>query len=195
MNEKLRVSLNEESYEMLQRRKDELAQTGNKITWSHALNDCMKTLNELTEKHSSLVQQHEGLLRHFRATVAPLSEHPHVRETVDLLNIKEKKGIKKEIRTPQTAKRGKHLLPKDFAPPRSIAKEAGVDHEGALECFADGANSQRKKYTDWTACFRNACRSWLKEKFPHLRRTPIKAQGNTEILRNEDMSDTRPPLV
>ena len=195
MNEKLRVSLNEESYEMLQRRKDELAQTGTKITWSHASNDCMKTLNELTEKHSSLVQQHEGLLRHFRATVAPLSEHPHVRETVDLLNIKEKKGIKKEIRTPQTAKRGKHILPKDFAPPRSIAKEAGVDHEGALECFADWANSQGKKYTDWTACFRNACRSWLKEKFPHLRRTPIKAQGNTEILRNEDMSDTRPPLV
>ncbi len=180
---------------MLQRRKDELAETGNKISWSHALNDCMKTLNELTEKHSSLVQQHEGLLRHFRATVAPLSEHPHVRETVDLLNIKEKKGIKKEIRTPQTAKRGKHYLPKDFAPPRSIAKEAGIDYEGAMESFADWANSRGKKYTDWTACFRNACRSWLKEKFPHLRRTPIKPHGSTEILRNEDMSDTRPPLV
>ena len=194
MNEKLRVSLNEQSYEMLQRRRSELAETGNKISWSHALNDCLKTLNELTEKHSSLVQQHEGLLRHFRATVAPLSEHPHVRETVDLFNIKEKKGIKKEIRTPQTAKRGKHYLPKDFAPPRSIAKEAGIDYEGAMESFADWANSRGKKYTDWTACFRNACRSWLKEKFPHLRRTPIKPHGNTEILRNEDMSDTRPPL-
>jgi len=195
MNEKLRVSLNEESYEMLQRRRSELAQTGNKITWSHALNDCMKTLNELTEKHSSLVQQHEDLLRHFRATVAPLSEHPHVQETVDLLNIKEKKGIKKEIRTPQAAKRGKHLLPKDFAPSRSIAKEAGIDYEGAMECFADWANSQGKKYTDWTACFRNACRSWLKEKFPHLRRVPIKSRGDSQILRNEDMNDTRPPLA
>jgi len=195
MNEKLRVSLNEHSYEMLQRRKDELAQTGNKITWSHALNDCLKTLNELTEKHSSLVQQHEELMRHFHATPAPLSRlSSRTRETVDL-KYKEKKGIKKEIRTPQAAKRGKHLLPKDFAPPRSIAKEAGVDYEGAVECFADWANSQGKKYTDWTACFRNACRSWLKEKFPHLRRTPIKPQGSTEILRNEDMSDTRPPLV
>lgn len=195
MNEKLRVSLNEESYEMLQRRKDELAQTGNKISWSHALNDCLKTLNELREKHSSLVQQHEDLMRHFHATSAPLSRlSSRTRETVDI-NIKEKKCIKKETEAPQAPKRGKHLLPKDFAPPRSIAKEAGVDHEGAMECFADWANSQGKKYTDWTACFRNACRSWLKEKFPHLRRTPIKAHGNTEILRNEDMSDTRPPLV
>ena len=85
MNEKLRVSLNPESYEMLQRRKDELAQTGNKITWSHALNDCMKTLNELTEKHSSLVQQHEELMRHFHATPAPLSRlSSRTRETVDL---------------------------------------------------------------------------------------------------------------
>ena len=194
MNEKLRVSLNPESYEMLQRRKDELAETGNKISWSHALNDCMKTLNELTEKHSSLVQQHEELMRHFHATPAPLSRlSSRTRETVDI-NIKEKKCIKKETEAPQAAKRGKHLLPKDFAPSRSIAKEAGVDYEGAVECFADWANSQGKKYTDWTACFRNACRSWLKEKFPHLRRTPIKPHGSTEILRNEDMSDTRPPL-
>ena len=185
---------------MLQRRKDELAQTGNKISWSHALNDCLKTLNELTEKHSSLVQQHEELMRHFHATPAPLSRHSsYVRETVDL-NIKEKNiYTKKETSTPQTKvppkKRRLHLLPKDFSPPRSIAKEAGIDYEGAMESFADWANSRGKKYTDWTACFRNACRSWLKEKFPHLRRAPIQPHGNTEILRNEDMSDTRPPLV
>lgn len=193
MNEKLRVSLNEQSYEMLQRRKDELAQTGNKITWSHALNDCMKTLNELTEKHSSLVQQHEELMRLFHATLAPLSRlSSRTRETVDI-NIKEKKCIKKEIAPPK--KRGLHLLPKDFAPPQHIAQEAGIDYQGALECFTDWANSKGKKYKDWTATFRGACKSWLKERYPHLRRTPIKAQGNTEILRNEDMSDTRPPLV
>ena len=193
MNEKLRVSLNPESYEMLQRRKDELAQTGNKISWSHALNDCMKTLNELTEKHSSLVQQHEELMRHFHATPAPLSRlSSRTRESVDL-KYKEKKCIKKEIPAPK--KRGLHLLPKDFAPPQHIAQEAGIDYQGALECFSDWANSKGAKYKDWTAAFRGACRSWLKEKFPHLRRTPIKAQGNTEILRNEDMSDTRPPLV
>ena len=193
MNEKLRVSLNEQSYEMLQRRKDELAQTGNKITWSHALNDCMKTLNELTEKHSSLVQQHEELMRLFHATLAPLSRlSSRTREPVDR-NIKEKKCIKKEIAPPKT--RGLHLLPKAFAPPQHIAQEAGIDYQGALECFTDWANSTGKKYKDWTATFRGACRSWLKERYPHLRRTPITAQGNTEILRNEDMSDTRPPLV
>lgn len=193
MNEKLRVSLNEQSYEMLQRRKDELAQTGNKITWSHALNDCLKTLNELTEKHSSLVQQHEELMRHFHATPAPLSRlSSRTQETVDL-KYKEKKCIKKEIAPPK--KRGLHLLPKDFAPPQHIAQEAGIDYQGALECFTDWANSKGKKYKDWTATFRGACKSWLKERYPHLRRTPIKAQGNTEILRNEDMSDTRPPLV
>ena len=193
MNEKLRVSLNEESYEMLQRRKDELAQTGNKISWSHALNDCMKTLNELTEKHSSLVQQHEELMRHFHATPAPLPRlSSRTRETVDL-KYKEKKCIKKEIPAPK--KRGLHLLPKDFAPPQHIAQEAGIDYQGALECFRDWANSKGKKYKDWTATFRGACKSWLKERYPHLRRTPIKAQGSTEILRNEDMSDTRPPLV
>ena len=193
MNEKLRVSLNPESYEMLQRRKDELAQTGNKITWSHALNDCLKTLNELTEKHSSLVQQHEELMRHFHATPAPLPRlSSRTRETVDL-KYKEKKCIKKEIPAPK--KRGLHLLPKDFAPPQHIAQEAGIDYQGALECFSDWANSKGKKYKDWTATFRGACKSWLKERYPHLRRTPIKPQGNTEILRNEDMSDTRPPLV
>ena len=193
MNEKLRVSLNEESYEMLQRRRSELAETGNQISWSHALNDCMKTLNELTEKHNTLVQQHEDLMRHFHATPAPLSGlSSRTRETVDL-KYKEKKCIKKEIAPPK--KRGLHLLPKDFAPPRSIASEAGVDYEGALECFADWANSRGKKYTDWTATFRNACRSWLKEKFPHLRRVPIKSHGDSQILRNEDMNDTRPPLA
>ncbi len=183
MNEKLRVSLNEESYEMLQRRKDELAETGNKISWSHALNDCMKTLNELTEKHSSLVQQHEELMRHFHATPAPLSRlSSRTRESVDL-KYKEKKCIKKEIAPPK--KRGLHLLPKDFAPPQHIAQEAGIDYQGALECFSDWANSKGKKYKDWTATFRGACRSWLKERYPHLRRAPIQPHGNTEILRNE----------
>ena len=192
MNEKLRVSLNPESYEMLQRRRSELAETGNKISWSHALNDCMKTLNELTEKHSSLVQQHEELMRHFHATPAPLSRlSSRTRESVDL-KYKEKKCIKKEIAPPK--KRGLHLLPKDFAPPQHIAQEAGIDYQGALECFTDWANSKGKKYKDWTATFRGACRSWLKERYPHLRRTPTKPHGNTEILRNEDMSDTRPPL-
>ena len=181
MNKGLRLKFTPEAYAILSDYRDRMVAELRETNWSKAINE--------------IVIEYDHLVRHFHATPAPLSRlSSRTRETVDL-KYKEKKGIKKEIRTPQAAKRGKHLLPKDFAPPRSIAKEAGVDYEGAVECFADWANSQGKKYTDWTACFRNACRSWLKEKFPHLRRTPIKAQGNTEILRNEDMSDTRPPLV
>ena len=199
MNKELRLKFNPASYAILENRKAEISnRTGDKVSWSYAVNQCMETLYQLTEEHNSLVQEHEALMRRHHAATAPPPLVPHVRETVDLLNIKEKKGIKKEsagLETPEPKKRGKHLLPKDFAPPRSIAKEAGIDYEGAMESFADWANSRGKKYTDWTATFRNACRSWLKEKFPHLRRTPIKPHGSTEILRNEDMSDTRPPLV
>ena len=176
MNEKLRVSLNEQSYEMLQRRKDELAQTGNKITWSHALNDCMKTLNELTEKHSSLVQQHEELMRLFHATLAPLSRlSSRTRESVDL-KYKEKKCIKKEIAPPK--KRGLHLLPKDFAPPQHIAQEAGIDYQGALESFTDWAKSTGKKYKDYKATLN----MWiireekrLKESKPYIQENKTKA--------------------
>ena len=199
MNKELRLKFTPASYTILENRKAEISnQTGDNISWSYAINQCMETLYQLTEERNSLVQEHEDLMRRYHAATAPPPLVPHVRETVDLLNIKEKKYKQKEsagLETPEPKKRGKHLLPKDFAPPRSIAKEAGVDHEGALECFADWANSQGKKYTDWTACFRNACRSWLKEKFPHLRRVPIKSHGDSQILRNEDMNDTRPPLA
>jgi len=199
MNKELRLKFTPASYTILENRKAEISnQTGDNISWSYAINQCMETLYQLTEEHNSLVQEHEDLMRRYHAATAPPPLVPHVRETVDLFNIKEKKYKQKEsagLETPEPKKRGKHLLPKDFAPPRSIAKEAGVDHEGALECFADWANSQGKKYTDWTACFRNACRSWLKEKFPHLRRVPIKSHGDSQILRNEDMNDTRPPLA
>ena len=64
-----------------------------------------------------------------------------------------------------------------------------------MACFADWANSAGTMKTDWTATFRNACRSWLKKEFPDLRRIPIHPHGNTEVLRDEDMNDTRPSLV
>ena len=216
MKKELRLKFNPESYDLLGVKRNDLIAKFGKADWSMAINalcdDFTSMMMErfaIQKKYDEIVQEHESLMRRWvaaglppaRRQVAaelPLEQEPHVRETVDLIKYKEKKGIKKEsanVETPEPKKRGKHLLPKDFAPSRSIAKEAGVDHEGAVECFADWANSQGKKYTDWTACFRNACRSWLKEKFPHLRRTPIKPHGNTEILRNEDMSDTRPPLV
>jgi len=199
MNKELRLKFNPASYAILEQRKAEISnRTGDVISWSYAINKCMETLHQLTEEHNSLVQEHEDLMRRHHAATAPPPLRPHVRETVDLIVAKEKKGIKKESDTPQTGKpkkRGLHLLPKNFSPPRSIASEAGIDHQGALECFADWANSKGKKYVDWTATFRGACRSWLKERYPDLRRTPIHPHGNTEILRDEDMNDTRPSLV
>jgi hypothetical protein len=201
MNKELRLKFNPASYAILEQRKAEISnRTGDVISWSYAINQCMETLHELTEEHNSLVQEHEDLMRRHHAATAPPPLRPHVRETVDLFNIKEKNiHTKKETNTPQTEappkKRGKHLLPKDFSPPRSIAKEAGIDYEGAMACFADWANSAGTMKTDWTATFRNACRSWLKKEFPDLRRTPIHPHGNTEILRDEDMNDTRPSLV
>ena len=198
MNKELRLKFTPASYTILENRKAEISnQTGDNISWSYAINHCMETLYQLTEEHNGLVQEHEDLMRRYHAAIAPPPLVPHVRETVDLFNIKEKKYKQKEsagLQTPEPKKRGLHLLPKDFAPPHSIAKEAGIDYQGALECFSDWANSKGKKYKDWTATFRGACRSWLKERYPHLRRAPIKPHGNTEILRNEDMSDTRPPL-
>ena len=66
---------------------------------------------------------------------------------------------------------GKRLIPADFRPDREIAKNAGVDYEQSLQCFIDWAVAGGKKYRDWDATYRNAAKSWLKEKFPHLVRT------------------------
>lgn len=77
--------------------------------------------------------------------------------------------------------RGKRLLPSDFSPSRKIADDAGIDFDGALEAFTDWANAGGKKYADWDACFRNACKTWLKEKFPNLRR--ITSSQTTRGLR------------
>ena len=181
MNKELRLKFTPDAYAILSEYRDRMEAELRETNWSKAI--------------SEIVMEYDHLVRRFHAATAPLScRSSYVRETVDLLNIKEKNiYTKKETSTPK--KRGKHLLPKNFSPPQTIASEAGIDHEGAVACFADWANSAGTMKTDWTATFRNACRSWLKEKFPHLRRTPIKPHGSTEILRDEDMSDTRPPLV
>jgi hypothetical protein len=196
MNKELRIRLSPDNKQSLKDRKKELfTATGNKITWSAAINSLIASYRDLFIEHEeTLCRIHAALApqtRRTHAANAPQTQNPHARETVDL-NIKEKKYTKKE---PQTAKRGKHLLPKDFSPPRSIASEAGIDYEGAMACFADWANSAGTMKTDWVATFRNACKSWIKKDFPDLRRIPIHPHGNTEILRNEDMNDTRPSLV
>ena len=70
----------------------------------------------------------------------------------------------------KTKKQVKRLLPSDFSPDKSIAEEAGIDYDGALEAFTDWAKAGGNKYLDWDAGFRTACKSWLKERYPHLRR-------------------------
>ena len=86
-----------------------------------------------------------------------------------------------DIAEVKTKKQGKRLLPSDFSPDKSIAEEAGVDYDGALEAFKDWANAGGKRYLDWDACFRTACKSWLKERYPHLRR--VTSSQTTKGLR------------
>jgi hypothetical protein len=68
-------------------------------------------------------------------------------------------------------KKQKHPLPEDFDPPREISEAAGLDHEKAVIAFTDWAVSKGHTYADWIATYRNACRSWLADKFPNARRT------------------------
>ena len=64
-----------------------------------------------------------------------------------------------------------HQLPEDFDPPREISEAAGLDHDRAVSAFKDWAVSKGHTYADWNATYRNACRSWLADKFPGARNT------------------------
>jgi hypothetical protein len=68
-------------------------------------------------------------------------------------------------------KKTKHPLPEDFDPPREISEAAGLDHDRAVSAFKDWAVSKGHTYADWNATYRNACRSWLADKFPGARNT------------------------
>ena len=46
-----------------------------------------------------------------------------------------------DISEVKTKTRGKRLLPADFSPSRSIAEDAGIDYDGALEAFSDWAKA------------------------------------------------------
>ena len=97
MNKELRLKFTPASYTILENRKAEISnQTGDNISWSYAINQCMETLYQLTEERNSLVQEHEDLMRRYHAATAPPPLVPHVRETVDLFNIKEKNINKKK---------------------------------------------------------------------------------------------------
>ena len=64
----------------------------------------------------------------------------------------------------------KKKIPEDFDPPREISETHGLDHEKAVTAFKDWALSKGHKYVDWEACYRNACRGWLGEKFEGARK-------------------------
>jgi len=92
-----------------------------------------------------------------------LGHIPHVRATLPsevTNNYIEKK--KKKV----TPKKRACSIPKDFNPPVTIASDENLDHRRAVEYFRNWAESGDKKYVDWIACFRNACRNWLKDKVP-----------------------------
>ena len=57
-------------------------------------------------------------------------------------------------------------IPENFSPPEAISEEFGIDHKQALEIFMDWAKSQGHEKADWDATFRNACRTWIKERLP-----------------------------
>ena len=57
-------------------------------------------------------------------------------------------------------------ISENFSPPRSISEEFGIDHQLALEVFVDWAKSHGHEKADWIAAFRNACRTWIKERLP-----------------------------
>ena len=91
MNKELRLKFTPASYAILEQRKAEMSnRTGDKTSWSYAVNKCMETLYQLTEEHNSLVQEHEDLMRRHHAATAPPPLIPHVRDTVDLIKYKEK---------------------------------------------------------------------------------------------------------
>ena len=82
--------------------------------------------------------------------------------------IAEKSSLKK---TPDNSKKKRAKpIPEDFDPPREISEAHGLDHAKAVAAFMDWAKAKDHKYVDWEACYRNACRGWLGEKFEGARK-------------------------
>ena len=77
MNKGLRLKFTPEAYAILSDYRDSMVVELRETNWSKAI--------------SEIVIEYDHLVRHFHATTAPLScRSSYVRETVDLLNIKEK---------------------------------------------------------------------------------------------------------
>ncbi len=57
-------------------------------------------------------------------------------------------------------------IPDDFSPPRSITEKEGLNYDIAVEMFVDWAKGKGHVQANWDSTFRNACRTWIKEKMP-----------------------------
>lgn len=65
-------------------------------------------------------------------------------------------------------------IPDDFDPPRKIAEENELDHEKAVSYFIDWAKGKGHVQASWVSTYRNACRTWIKEKMPQTHGQTIK---------------------
>lgn len=92
-----------------------------------------------------------------------LAGFPHVRATLPS-EVNNNYIPKKEKQA--TPKKRSCSIPKDFNPPAAIASDENLDHKKAVEYFRNWAEAGDKKYVDWIACYRNACRGWLKDRVP-----------------------------
>ena len=74
------------------------------------------------------------------------------------------------VKSPKSRKKKASQIPDDFSPPRSIAQDEGLNYEKALEVFVDWAKGKGEVKADWERTFRNACRGWIPERFPDLKK-------------------------
>lgn len=124
--------------------------------------------NKNRKKHSTFSSAIREILDYKTSAKSPQNADisaglPHVRATLPS-EVTNNYIPKKEKRT--TPKKRACSIPKDFNPPAAIASDENIDHKKAVEFFRNWAESNDKKYVDWIACYKNACRTWLQGKIP-----------------------------
>ena len=104
------------------------------------------------------------------ATIAPLIMaflgHPSRARHISSRNINIYSIPNKHTKKGKSENEKHSTIPENFSPPKSISEEFGIDHQLAVEVFVDWAKSHGHEKADWIAAFRNACRTWIKERLP-----------------------------
>ena len=72
----------------------------------------------------------------------------------------------KTLQPSEPKKKRATQIPDGFDPPKEIAEKHELDHEKAVSYFIDWAKGKGHVQADWTATYRNACRTWIKDKMP-----------------------------